>query len=107
MKAQIYNRKFWIPIAHENEIRQEFGEMLSDCGFTILGFTEHTFDNGGYTALWLLAESHLAVHSFPEEKTMYVELSGCNRKMTENFAQLINFKFQTEGTDVEKNAFAQ
>ena len=33
--------------------------------------------NLGYSALWLLAESHFAVHTFPEERKSYIELSSC------------------------------
>lgn len=55
---------------------------------------EQHFPNGGYTALWLLAESHLAVHTFPESKATYLELSGCNESKTEAFkAALENYPY--------------
>ena len=47
-------------------------------GFTILGKLEHFFEPAGYTNLWLLAESHCALHTFPEETKTYIELSSCS-----------------------------
>lgn len=49
---------------------------------------EHYFEPQGYTCLWLLSESHFAIHTFPEANKTYIELSSCNRQMYENF--LIN-----------------
>ena len=59
--------------------------MLLDSGFKILGFVEHSFEPIGYTGLWLLAESHLAVHTFPERGVTYVELSSCNLEYYNSF----------------------
>lgn len=39
---------------------------LKKAGFAILRFMDWEFTPQGYTALWLLAESHFAVHTFPE-----------------------------------------
>ena len=35
--------------------------------------------------LWLLAESHFAIHTFPEENKMYIEISSCVKKYYDNF----------------------
>jgi S-adenosylmethionine/arginine decarboxylase-like enzyme len=59
-------------------------------GFTILRFVEHTFVPQGYTALWLLGESHAAVHTFPEHNRTYVELSSCRVDLLRTFDHLIN-----------------
>ena len=32
---------------------------------------------GGHTGLWLLAESHLAIHSFPEASSLTIDLHSC------------------------------
>ena len=90
MKAEIFNKQFWLPLWKLEDIAPQFNRILLDCRFTILDFVEHTFDNNGYTALWLLGESHLAIHTFPEENKMYVELSGCNKDMTTQFENTIN-----------------
>ena len=71
--------------------------MLMNSGFGILNFMEHAFQPIGWTGIWLLAESHLAIHTFPEENTAYIELSSCNKEMYDNFLTLIqNYKRELE-----------
>lgn len=36
------------------------------------------FTEEGYTAIWLLGESHFAIHTFPEQGKTYIELTSCN-----------------------------
>ena len=81
MKAEIYNKRMWLNGTNESSIRKVVDDILTNAGFTILSFVEYKFNPVGYTALWLLAESHCAVHTFPEEKKSYIELSSCNEKM--------------------------
>lgn len=81
MKAEIYNTRMWLTGTNENNIKKLINSILLNSGFTILSFVEYKFIPIGYTALWLLAESHCAVHTFPEDNKTYVELSSCNEKM--------------------------
>jgi len=98
MKAKIYNWQAWIGECDPRAIKNRYKKDLLAAGFTIISLTEHHFEPFGYTALYLLAESHLAVHTFPEEKKTYVELSSCSREKYENFikCQHIECKEQAE-----------
>lgn len=62
-----------------------FDEILRRSGFNVLNVSEHHFHPQGYTALWLLSESHFAVHTFPEFGRSYIELSSCNLEYYQNF----------------------
>lgn len=95
MKAWIDNYNTWIPETNPDRLKEIFEEMLHDAGFGILNFMQHSFEPIGWTGIWLLAESHLALHTFPEENTTYVELSSCNKKMYEDFLVLIQ-KYKSE-----------
>lgn len=80
MKAQMFNDQRWLygtVYLKPETIKALMDEILEDCDFSILAFTDYRFTPHGYTALWLLGESHLAIHTFPEEETVYVELSSC------------------------------
>jgi S-adenosylmethionine decarboxylase len=85
MKAAIYNISGWINSVDELELKKYFDDLLIRSGFTILGFIDHHFDPIGYSGLWLLAESHFALHTFPEENKSYIELSSCNEKFYQRF----------------------
>lgn len=52
--------------------------LLADAGLTVLGERCHAFEGGGVTGLWLLAESHLAVHTWPELGSVSLDLYVCN-----------------------------
>lgn len=88
MQAKIWNYSEWIAETNPQKIRQQFDEAISKAGFNILCFTDHHFQPQGYTALWLLAESHFAVHTFPEFGRTYIELSSCNLELYQEFLKL-------------------
>lgn len=85
MEAIIDNYSDWIEEINPTVLVKNFKEILTRSGFGLLNFMEHNFEPQGYTAIWLLAESHFAIHTFPEENKTYIELSSCNREMYNQF----------------------
>ena len=85
MEAQIHNTTFWISCTNPKLLIKFFNKALEKSGFTVLKTIEHEFEPAGFTQLWLLAESHFAIHTFPEKQTTYVELSSCNYDKYCNF----------------------
>lgn len=61
---------------------------LQKYGFTEVGFLAHGFDNNpekdgpvaqcGFTCTWLLAESHIALHTWPETQSYTLDAYVCN-----------------------------
>ncbi|MEA2051222.1 MAG: adenosylmethionine decarboxylase [Euryarchaeota archaeon] len=47
---------------------------------TLLETVSHKFTPQGMTAVVLLAESHIAVHTYPEENTIFVDMASCGCK---------------------------
>ena len=90
VEAAIYNIQGWVNIIDPVVLKNNFEKLLEKAGFHVLNFMEHHFPNGGYTSIWLLAESHLAIHSFVADGKSYIELSGCNKTMTDTFAEEFN-----------------
>ena len=71
-------------------------------GYKILGELDHKFEPEGHTFLFLLSESHLSVHTFPERKYLSFDLYTC-REYSDNTTYIAIFewlkdKFQAEGT---------
>ncbi len=87
MKAEIFNYHGWIQETLPEQVKDLMEGLLSSSGFTVLDKVEHRFQPDGFTAVWILAESHLAVHSFPEENKTYIEISSCNRQKNEAFVE--------------------
>ena len=85
IEANIYNHQFWTDCIEPKTLKETYETLLKKVGFTILQFNEHHFPQQGYTCFWLLGESHLAIHTFPESNKSYVELSSCNLEKLEKF----------------------
>lgn len=93
MQARIENFRGWIKTADERFLKMEMPAMLERANFEVLEFVEHAFEPYGYTAIWLLAESHLAVHTFPEQGKAYIELSSCNAEKQAQFVKDLAARF--------------
>ena len=85
MKAKMDNFAGWVRTSDKDYLKNTFEALLKRSNFNILSFTDYKFEPFGYTALWLLAESHLAVHTFPEQGKAYFELSSCNTDKSASF----------------------
>lgn len=57
--------------------REYLMALISKCQLTCVGFTGHDFDIG-FTAVAALAESHIAIHTWPEERYVSVDIHVCN-----------------------------
>lgn len=88
MKAEIFEHSGWLLCEDDNKFIARIATGIGQSGHTVLRFIEHKFTPQGTTALWLLAESHLAVHTWPEEQKAYVQLSSCN---AEKFAKFMEW----------------
>lgn len=89
MEAKIYNFSGWVKNTNPENLQETYDNVLKESGFTVLNFQEHHFSPMGWTGLWLLSESHFAIHTFPEEEKSYIELSSCTESYFENFKNLI------------------
>lgn len=96
MKARIYNYKAWVSETNPQRLSSLLSKLLHDSGFCVLGFVEHHFKPYGYSALWLISESHCAVHTWPEEGKSYIELSSCNGEKQQSFVRKISKLFSRE-----------
>ncbi|MCF8372492.1 MAG: S-adenosylmethionine decarboxylase [Bacteroidales bacterium] len=88
MNDLIYNFTAWVNECDPAKLQDGLDLLVEQSGYTVLNKMEHHFEPQGYTCLWLLAESHLAVHTFPENGKSYIELSSCNLDKNETFKKL-------------------
>lgn len=100
MKAELYNYKAWVAESTPQALKELGNDLLEACKFEVLGFMEHHFQPQGYTCLWLLGESHLAIHTYPEHSKSYIELTSCVASKNMAFKDLLFAK-----VDVLTNEF--
>ena len=53
-------------------------QLVADAGLTTMDAHFRQFDGGGYTGMVLLAESHLALHTWPERQGVTIDVYVCN-----------------------------
>lgn len=60
--------------------KAHFDRSINDIGLNKVGEVYHQFDEGGFTAVICLTESHISIHTWPEHKlaTFDVFLSNFN-----------------------------
>lgn len=86
------NGKMWshsFEIDIPREIKNTFTSILEKSGFQVLKFDEQEFEPCGYTAVWILAESHLAVHTTPQVNKAYFQITSCNVEKYINFIKMV------------------
>jgi S-adenosylmethionine decarboxylase len=66
-----------------DKIKTLLDDICEKYEFSILNKSEHVFQPQGLTILYLLSESHLSVHTFPERNYIAIDLYTC-RDYTDN-----------------------
>ena len=85
MKAKMNNFSCWVKETNPARLITRYEKLLRESGFNVLKSCEHWFYPQGFTILYLLAESHLAIHTFPERGKTYIELTSCVQVPFDNF----------------------
>ena len=100
MKAQIYTFNTWIETTNPYKLKLELEDMLIKSGFGIQGRAEKHFTPQGYSCVWLLSESHLAIHTFPEHECASLELSSCVKSPFIKFVALVANGYNKDKTEI-------
>lgn len=59
------------------QLKQSMEEAIEKCGATILSIQEKQFSPNGVTILFLLAESHFSIHTYPEKGFAAIDCFTC------------------------------
>jgi S-adenosylmethionine decarboxylase proenzyme len=67
-------------------------KICQDYDFQILNEVEHKFEPIGCSILFLLSESHISIHTFPEKNHMSFDIYTC-RQYSDNkvYVEIFNF----------------
>ncbi len=61
-----------------NDIKKEAGNIIKKSGFKIINFCGHKFKNSGVSLVFLVSESHVAIHTWPEHGSVNIDIFFCN-----------------------------
>jgi S-adenosylmethionine decarboxylase proenzyme len=60
-----------------DEVRKRLWHVARDCDLNVVAESGHQFQPVGVTYVFVLAESHLSIHTYPERGNAYVDLFTC------------------------------
>ena len=69
--------------------------------YTILNKSQHEFEPQGFTTLYLLSESHISIHTFPENNYAAIDIYTC-RQYADNqvYLEIFNLLIQEFQADI-------
>jgi len=73
-------------LVHIDGLRKAMENAVNASGATILNMVDHVFESKesddltGYTAAFVLSESHATIHTYPEVDSCFVDLFTCGTK---------------------------
>jgi S-adenosylmethionine decarboxylase proenzyme len=75
-----------------SELNKMLKEICKNYDFQILNEVQHIFEPIGCSILFLLSESHLSIHTFPEKNHMSFDIYTC-RQYSDNavYNEIYNF----------------
>ena len=100
MICDIKNIKNSVLLNSPNEISKMLDYICNLYKYTILQKTQHIFEPQGFTALYLLSESHISIHTFPENNYAAIDIYTCRNYENNNiYIEIYNYiikEFQAE-----------
>jgi len=82
------------------KIKELFDNICKKYNYTILNRMEHIFEPQGITILYLLSESHISIHTFPERNYAALDIYTCkeydNNDIYEEIYEYIIKEFKAE-----------
>jgi len=74
---------------NNNKIKELFDNICKKYNYTILNRMEHIFEPQGLTILYLLSESHISIHTFPERNYAALDIYTCREYENNNIYEEI------------------
>jgi S-adenosylmethionine decarboxylase len=85
-----------------NEIEQIFLNSLVGSGATYINHYFHKFSPQGVSGVVVIAESHLSIHTWPEDGYAALDVFTCgNKEIGDTVVQNLLKSFQTDNYDIK------
>ncbi|MCD6283939.1 adenosylmethionine decarboxylase [bacterium] len=76
---------------NERKIKQVLKEAVSVAKSTLISIQTHKYSPHGFSAIALVSESHISIHTWPEYKYIAIDIFTCGEK-TDPYAAVNVFK---------------
>lgn len=97
-----FEGKHWLATVREVDVsnnayvKNVVETALIQSGANIVGYNEYVFENGALTCCFLLAESHCTVHTYPENRSLWLDCFTCGETFhVKKFSSIITSGFHS------------
>ncbi len=80
-------------------IRKAARKIIKSLALTVVKKTSHLFYPQGVTLAYILSESHLLIHTWPEFKTIHIDLVICSYRGKDEFELSVNSAFSKKSLE--------
>lgn len=87
--AQLWRVKDFEYLVDEGRLLDKLLEIAKKLDLTVVNSFVHKFEPHGVSAVLILAESHLAVHTWPEHHYLHMDLFTCSPKTNVKVLKMI------------------
>jgi S-adenosylmethionine decarboxylase len=78
--------------------------ICSTYDYKILNKIQHKFQPQGFTTLYLLSESHISIHTFPEKQYAAIDIYTCRQyKDNEVYLEIYNYLIKEFDADQDQH----
>lgn len=85
----------------EQKLRKMADKLTNLLGLTVVNKFVHPFSPCGLTLVYVLSESHLAIHTWPERKVLHIDLVTCSEIEREKVEEAVKNIFKTDSSFFE------
>ncbi len=102
----ILEKSLW-PFSHQETELLAIEDAIKIYGLECRKFTYEMFDNGSWSACYVLSESHLAIHTWPELGYVSADIFVCNfssdnRNKADRLSEFLIDFFKSEKMNVQR-----
>ena len=85
----------------EADVKKIANKIVEGLHLTKVNEIVHPFKPYGFTLVYVLSESHLALHTWPERKVLHIDLVTCSNLDRKTVQKEINNIFDLESSFIE------
>lgn len=74
-------------------------EIINDLDLKVVKKLSYMFSPKGTTLVYILSESHLVIHTWPELSTAHIDLVTCSHRAMHEFESSVRLAFSEENID--------
>jgi S-adenosylmethionine/arginine decarboxylase-like enzyme len=65
-------------VFNDNLVDQIANKIIEAMELTVVSKGKHDFSNNGQTKYWILSQSHMIIHTWPEFRAIHLDLITCS-----------------------------